>query len=245
LNKYLCATCQKQIEVSCTAGITDDGKWIRLYPIPYRWLDNDKRFRKYQCIEAKIIKSQSDIRPESYKVDINSINILSEPISTSNNWKDRKASIFPLMAHSLCFLQGERDRTGEPTLGFFKPKRLNKLLIKPAETPKWTDDELVRLKQTSMFGNSPIKDLGKLPYEFSYNFECDEPNCVGHTLSCNDWEVGAAYWKWFNRYGIQWETKFRETFETKMINNDTHLFVGTIHGHPNRWVIIGLFYPPK
>ena len=26
---------------------------------------------------------------------------------------------------------------------------------------------------------------------------------------------------------------------------DTHFFVGTIHGHPHTWIIIGLFYPPK
>jgi hypothetical protein len=31
-----------------------------------------------------------------------------------------------------------------------------------------------------------------------------------------------------------------------MLNkNDTHFFVGTIHGHPQTWIIIGLFYPPK
>jgi len=36
---------RKGVEVSCTAGITDDGKWIRLFPIPYRFLDWDKRFK--------------------------------------------------------------------------------------------------------------------------------------------------------------------------------------------------------
>jgi len=31
-----------------------------------------------------------------------------------------------------------------------------------------------------------------------------------------------------------------------MINkNDTHFIVGTVHGHPKEWIIIGLFYPPK
>jgi hypothetical protein len=24
---------------------------------------------------------------------------------------------------------------------------------------------------------------------------------------------------------------------------DTHFFVGTLHQHPNRWIIVGLFYP--
>lgn len=233
------------IEVSCTAGITDDGKWIRLFPVPYRWLDDDKRFRKYQHIEAKVIKSQSDTRLESYKIDINSINILSEPLPTFNNWEQRKARVFPLISPSLCFLQNSRDCYSEPTLGFFKPKKIKRLVIKPAENPNWTEEELARLRQTSMFGNPPPVHLEKLPFEFSYDFECGEPNCKGHILSCNDWEMGASYWNWTREYGKQWEDKFRETYEGKMLGNDTHFFVGTLHTHPNRWIIIGLFYPPN
>jgi hypothetical protein len=66
---------RKSVEVSCTAGITDDNKWIRLFPIQYRFLDYDKRFRKYQCIEASVTKSLSDTRPESYKIDPDTIRI--------------------------------------------------------------------------------------------------------------------------------------------------------------------------
>ena len=40
--------------------------------------------------------------------------------------------------------------------------------------------------------------------------------------------------------------KFRQTYETEMIHkNDTHFYVGTVASHPNRWIIIGLFYPPR
>jgi len=37
----------KGIEVSCTAGVTDDGQWIRLFPIPYRYMAVETRFHKY------------------------------------------------------------------------------------------------------------------------------------------------------------------------------------------------------
>jgi len=31
-----------------------------------------------------------------------------------------------------------------------------------------------------------------------------------------------------------------------MINKyDTHFYVGTVHQHPDSWIIVGLFYPPK
>ena len=80
---------KKGVEVSCTGGITENGKWIRLFPLPYRFLKPDKRFSKYQWIEASV-KKATDSRPESYNVDCDSIKILSPPISTKNNWQQRK-----------------------------------------------------------------------------------------------------------------------------------------------------------
>ncbi len=236
---------RKGIEVSCTAGITDEGRWIRLFPIPYRFLGSDKRFAKYQSIQASVAKSESDPRPESYKVDIDSIKILSEAISTKDKWDARKAKVMPLRARSLCFLQSERDRNKEPTLGFFRPKTISGLKIEPASS-EWTEEELARLRQYQLFGNAPTTQLEKLPFTFSYEFRCDEGGCGGHRLSCTDWEMGAAFRGFRAKYGSKWEQKFRDRFETEMILvKDTHFFVGTVHAHPDAWIIIGLFYPPK
>ena len=55
------------VEVSCTAAITDKGEWLRLFPVPWRYLPEDQRFRKYQWVELNITKA-SDPRPESYKL---------------------------------------------------------------------------------------------------------------------------------------------------------------------------------
>lgn len=236
---------RKGIEVSCTAGITDEGKWIRLFPIPYRRLEADKRFAKYQYIEAGVAKSESDPRPESYKVDIDSIKILSGSIPTKDKWEARKSRVMPLKAMSLCFLQAERDLNKEPTLGFFRPKTISGLEIEP-QSSKWTEEELARLRQYPLFGNAPTTQLEKLPFVFRYEFRCDEPACHGHKLSCTDWEMGEAYRAWKIKYSAKWEQKFRDTFEHEMIFvKDTHFFVGTLRTHPDAWIIIGLFYPPK
>lgn len=41
-------------ETVCCAGIDiDTGKWIRLYPIPFRDLDSAKQFSKYTIIEIR------------------------------------------------------------------------------------------------------------------------------------------------------------------------------------------------
>ena len=50
-------------ELVCIAGINEEGKWIRLYPIPFRKLSYDKRFSKYQWIEINVEKNSKDFRP--------------------------------------------------------------------------------------------------------------------------------------------------------------------------------------
>ena len=86
---------QKGIEVSCTAGVTDDKRWIRLFPVPYRFLGPDQRFRKYQWIELNILKASSDSRPESFHPDLDSIKIVSERLPTSGKWQSRKEFVIP------------------------------------------------------------------------------------------------------------------------------------------------------
>jgi hypothetical protein len=85
-----------------------------------------------------------------------------------------------------------------------------------------------------------------VPYDFRYEFHCEEDSCPGHKLICTDWEIGQAWRRWSKDYGDQWEGKFRQRFEKEMIEKyDTHFYVGTVHQHPGTWIIVGLYYPPK
>ena len=47
----------KGVEVSCTAGVTHDGKWIRLFPLPYRLLEDERKFKKYQWIDVNVTRA--------------------------------------------------------------------------------------------------------------------------------------------------------------------------------------------
>jgi hypothetical protein len=213
------------IEVSCTGGITADGKWIRLFPMPYRFLRPDQQFRKYQWIEASVTRA-SDSRPESYHIIRDTIKIVSDMIPTKNEW------------------QAERDKNKFPTLGIFKPKSIEKLEIEP-DSPNWSQAELEKLKQADLLDNAPAEELEKIPYKFRYYFKCDEARCSGHTAICTDWEMSQSYRKWRRDYGDGWESKFRQKYESEMIGRyDTHFYVGTVNAHPSAWIVVGLFYPP-
>ena len=232
------------VEVSCTAGITEDGEWIRLFPIPFRLMELDRQFKKYQWIEVDVAKS-SDPRPESYRINIESLEILPDTLPTSSAWQARKDVVYQLKARSLCHLQRGQDIAGHSTLGLFRPREIKRFIIE-ADRPEWTETELAKLQQLSMFEGAPPELLEKIPYKFRYEMSCDESECQGHRLSCTDWELSQAYRKWRRQYASIWRDKLTERFERDMIHRkDTHFFVGTMRGYPRSWIVVGLFYPPK
>jgi hypothetical protein len=51
------------VEVSCTAGITEAGKWFRLFPVPYRFLDSERRFKSGHGAES-IGPAPAELEPE-------------------------------------------------------------------------------------------------------------------------------------------------------------------------------------
>ena len=97
-----------------------------------------------------------------------------------------------------------------------------------------------------MFGELPHQELQKIPYRWVYHCTCNELECTTpHKMMCTDWEMGVSYIRWKGKYGDDWESKFRARYEADMKARDTHFYVGTVHGHPNRWIIVGLFYPSE
>ena len=234
----------KSIEASCTAAITDDGKWLRLFPVPYRLMDQEKRFTKWQWINVDLIKA-ADTRPESYKINPDSITV-GEAVGTQDGWRARRAIIEPLRGRSMCRIQHHRDQHGSPTLGVVRPFQIKRLIIEDAEERDWSPEQLAILKQDTLFQKAPEQTLQKIPLDFRYEFRCGDIDCKGHTMLCTDWEMGEAYRRWRTQYGANWESAFRNKFETEIIDKfDTHFFVGTVHQYPSRWIIVGLFYPPK
>ena len=215
-----------------------------MFPVPWRLLGKDEQFRKYQWVDLNVTKAVSDSRRESYHLRPSGIQIHSS-VGPERNWRARKEIVFPLKSHCLCCLIKQRDANQHPTLGFFKPRSIMRLRITP-EDPEWTPAQLAMLRQEHMFAHAPVRELEKVPYSFRYQFQCDHDECPTHTPMCTDWEMGQSWRQWRIDYGNIWEEKFRQRYENEMINQfDTHFYVGTVASHPNRWIIIGLFYPPR
>jgi hypothetical protein len=232
-------------ETVCCAGVDIERfNWIRLYPVPFRDLEYEKRFRKYCIIEASFAKAPDDLRPESYRIKSDSIKIL-EFVGTRNEWERRKSIVLRLPIKSHC--QVIKDQ---------KLQNLSLGLIKPADVTFSVEkrspvDEGKKQKayaQGKLFGmpKEPIEDI---PYQFYFRFRCrTERNCPSHNLSIIDWEIYQAFRQW--RYQCRNEQEVLRKIAEKWMalvdgtKKDPYFYVGNLHRFPRTFMVLGVFYPP-
>ena len=132
-------------------------------------------------------------------------------------------------------------------MGIFKPKRIIDFLIE-RDDKEWSGKHKQVLSQRVLFGQQP-KALEKIPYKFSYHFECNNPKCKSHKLQIIDWEIYELYRNIKNNYPYSLDVileKVKQTWLDRMWgkNRDSYLIVGSKFPYPT-FVVIGVFWPPK
>ena len=235
-------------EITCTAAIDEQGQMRRLFPIPFRFLQGDQQFRKWEWIRATVTAPKDDRRPESRRVDVDSIVTTGKTVGTGRSWQERRRWIEPHVLESFEALEERRLETGE-TLGFIKPARLLGLDIKPVKEKDWTEEEKIAMSKEGLLDTSEAKTrppLEKLPYDFYFHYECQtEESTMQNKHKLVDWEVGALYRNCVRKYGHKWEEPFRSKLEVDLAQKDLFFLMGTMHRFPSQWLIVGLVYPPK
>ena len=102
----------KYAETSCVAGMTEDGRLIRLYPVPFRLVADDQQFKKWQWITARFEKARDDHRPESHRVFVDTIACDADPLPAGKQgWPQRAELLAKLPVYS-DFAEIERLRGG-------------------------------------------------------------------------------------------------------------------------------------
>ncbi len=233
-------------ETVCTAGITSEGEWVRLYPVDYRYRPKNQQFRKYQWIDIdlKDCGYKSDKRRESREPVLDTIKIVGERISTKNGWIERR-KIIDLMPHHTVNELIELYSQDRVSLGIVRPTRV--LDIEVTETEKeWSGKWKNHFAQMRLFGE-PLKPLKKIPFDFRYVFECKDSKKPHKTL-ISDWELGSLFLKEEVRLGSP--EAAAESVKNKFFNEicsnerDTRFYMGTTYPY-NTWIVIGTFWPPK
>ncbi len=233
-------------ESVCTAGVTEAGAWVRLYPINYRYRPRDQKFRKYQWVEVALdpYGAGNDNRKESRRPHLDTLRVLGPPLSSKRDWRERRSIIDKLPHHTLSRLQSMYE-TDHVSLGIVRPTRVLDLEIREAD-PEWKPEWQALFDQMVLFG-PPQKPLRKLPYSFHYVFECEDDH-KPHKAMVEDWELGVLFLKEADRLGSDKAAadSVREKFLGELCreDKDTRFFMGTKFPY-NTWLVLGVFWPPK
>ena len=234
----------KHGDVACTAGITEDGEWIRLYPIDMRHFIGIKKISKFDVIEVEVKKDNDKLgRKESHKVRPDSIRVIDRSLTKPKpDWVRRSSIILPNLNESIQALKGayEEDMT---SLGIIRPSEIIDFI-------KTEDLEVYEQNGWSFTINldgKVIPKVTKIPHIFKYRFQCQGCSEGDHIMQCEDWELFESYRSWGERYEdpeILWE-KLREKYFTWMLETrDLHFIMGMYSQYPT-WFIIGIYYPRK
>lgn len=249
----------KYIETVCTAGIREDGSWVRLFPVPYRLYTNDQQYGKYQWVECSYYKAK-DPRPESCHIDIDQQLVLGDKIGTQDNWELRRRAVLDkakILTKFSELKQLVNENSG--SLAVFHPTSV-KLKCERAKIDEGDEGEGTaspEMVQLDLFHEkewrSDFKRVDQIPYDFKY--EIVDADGAKATHKILDWELGTLFYWEKKRLGS--EELARDSVKSKygveFLNTrkiDLYLYMGTMlqfqNRHmPNPWTIIGVAPFPK
>ncbi len=248
----------KYEELVCTAGFLDGDKWIRIYPVPYRFLTDNQRYPKYSWVEVDLIRNSSDFRPESYrpKLGLDEVFTVKSTLGTKDEWAARRSIVLNEVFTSMNKLIELAKGSFKRSLGTLQPKEIVGFKIEKSDRDwkeKWKDQIL----QSSFFeldehGRVDKRQLiKKVPFDYYYEFISDGDTSP-RKLKIEDWEIGALYWNCLRQAGgdeAAANDLVRQKYYDEFIEKkDLFFFLGTTKQFhnigPNPFMIIGIFYPP-
>jgi hypothetical protein len=177
-------------ETVCVAGISADvadPRWIRLYPINFRYLEQDVRFRKYDLITVVATPARRDARAESWRPDMSTLVVW----QTLPAWKRRRTWLDPYVEESMCAInRSAQANIHARSLGLVTVQDVGGFDIE--RHPGWDKDEQRKIdgyvNQLSLFGGEDRTPLEAPRFRGYYRWRCADQTCKGHRQGIIDWE---------------------------------------------------------
>ena len=107
----------KYEELVCTAGLLDGKKWIRVYPVPYRFLSDNQKIPKYSWIQVDLIRNTRDFCTESYqpKLGLDEAFHVRSILGTNDAWAARKSfvlnEVYTSMNELIALAKGDQKKS--------------------------------------------------------------------------------------------------------------------------------------
>ncbi|MFO0994795.1 MAG: hypothetical protein U1E67_23015 [Hyphomicrobiales bacterium] len=216
-------------ETVCCAALDAYGKWLRLYPIKLRVLDDQQKFARWDRIKFRWRAANDDSRVESRRVEQDSIEIVGQ-LKGSERGRFLAKSI-------VTGLKGERD--AGRSLALLKPEFQSfSIQRKDDKDLRREEAEFEEVNSQSDLFAKRVRPYRPCPYEFKYKYKTEDGDREG---TCQDWEVEATYFNWVKRYGEK-ETleKMAAEFGERIPQKGMLFAMGTHSRYPDVWLINGI-----
>jgi hypothetical protein len=235
-------------ETVCVAGIRldlDSPGWVRLYPINFRDLETDKRFRKYDVVRVKVKPARNDPRIESFKPDMDSVQF----VRHLRPWDPRRPYVDQYVQGSMCsvYAAAKAEHTA-PSLAAIRPAKVLGVDLKPH--PGWDRDQQRKIEQ--YVSQMDLYGTDRTPLEAPrmqgwYRYRCAEPGCSGHRHGILDWEFVALQRTLAHLDDDALQDALRAKFFDQMCapDRDVVFFVGNQAKRHQTFGVIGVYYPRR
>jgi hypothetical protein len=218
----------KHGETVCTAGITRDGQWVRLYPIAFRTLDQAQQFKRWDIVKYAWRRPKDDQRP-SRRVEHQSLRIA--------------GTVPPAQRFGLVDLMQKDslsvERAAGKSFAFIRPK-IRKFLVEKKTDAQYREEEAafaLFAKQDNLF-LKPLVPYKPCRFVFKYEYQIADGKRTG---TCQDWETEATYFNWVKLYGEQDALKrMQQRWGEEMPDKGMLFAMGTHSRWPDTWLINGI-----
>lgn len=235
-------------ETVCTAGVRQDGRPIRLYPVPLRYLDTQRQYALWDWVDVQISKAADDSRPESYKVRTDSIAPAGHIDPDDSEWAERRAMIFrdPSWHFSDVGALKEAERASGRSLGLVRPGSIERVYAqrKPADAEREYEEKMNQIQAQRDLFLPEYKTLAFRRYDIKLQWRCEQrcPECTNgpHDMQVLDWGLIELA----RKNGWDWDSacdRLRTICDQRAY--DFRLFLGNMKAHPTAFTIVGLWYP--
>jgi hypothetical protein len=236
-------------ETVCVAALRLDLEnpgWIRLYPINFRELSSDHRFRKYDIVTLEAKPNTNDPRAESWRPRTDSV-VVEKHL---DGWPKRMVYLDDYIENSMCdLISAVRKWPHARSLAAIRPAEIISLEIRPH--PGWSPDEQQKIdqyvNQLGLFDTGPRIALEAPRFKAWYRYRCQSATCKTHRQGIYDWELVALQRSVHQRDDKGVEQAIRDKFWDLMCapDRDTIFYVGNQQAHPQSFIVLGVVYPKR
>ncbi|MBF0108617.1 MAG: hypothetical protein HQL76_05535 [Magnetococcales bacterium] len=224
---------KRHSELVCCAGVTEEKIWRRQYPVRFRFMQDEKKFKRWQWVSYEWQVPRKDNRAESRRIN-------EETVRPEKEMKPQHRASFlqPLLLATTSEAEERQQSLAliRPENPVFSWTKKTQEQIKSEQTAY---ESAVRQFELDLSGfTEEKKALEPCPYEFYYQYTTRGRS---HDHQCLDWETSATFYNWRRNYGEEKAlTNLKRTFGEEYPEKGMAFVMGTHSHYPKTWLLIGV-----